>query len=1380
MPALLVDDMVVSEGDGYVDIVVRLDVASAQTVTVNYATAQGTAYANYDFSAVSGVLSFAPGETTATIRVSLLGSATYDTGALEHFRLNLSAPTNASLAKASAMITIVDNDNLVTTGEPQLFVRDVVVDEKAGTASFVVLLGGPEGQATSNIVTVDYATANAGATAGLDYTATSGTLTFAAGETAKTVTVNLTDDLTAEGLERFRLNLSNASNASIVDGSGVAVIGASDGANVATPRLSVADMVVGEGDGYIDVVVTLNAPTAQTVSVNYATQQGTAYANYDFSAVSGVLSFAPGETTKTVRIELAGSATYDTGALEHFRFNLSTPTNATLAKASAMVTLVDNDNAVAGDAPELFVRDVMVDEKAGTASFVVLLGGPLGQANNSIVTVNYATANAGATAGLDYAAVSGTLTFVAGETVKTVTVDLTDDLSSEGLERFRLNLSNASNASIVDGTGVATIGVSDRATVTTPRLSVADMVVGEGDGYIDVVVTLSAPSAQNISVNYATQQGTAYANYDFEAVSGTLNFAAGETVKTVRIEMAGSDTYDSGVLEHFRFNLSAPSANVTLARPSAMITVIDNDNAVPGDAPELFVRDVVVDEKDGTASFSVLLGGTSGQQAGSIVRVNYATSGASAGLDYTAASGTLVFAAGETVKTVVVDLTDDALPEGLERLNLDLSGAVNASIVDGHAVAVIGASDASLAALPSITVADQIAGESDGYVDVVVTLSAPSSKIVSVNYQTQQSSAYGNYDFEAVSGTLSFAVGETTKTVRIELTGSATYDTPGAFESFVFNLATPVNATLAKGSASIGIVDDDNNVNVYSYGISDDSYTVVSSSDVIVENPGGGLDRVLASASYTLGNNVEYLTLTGAAALNGTGNALSNRIVGNSGANRLTGLAGNDTLDGAAGADTMVGGVGDDSYYVNSGADAVTELVGAGTDRVYSSVSHVLAGNVEHLTLTGAAAINGTGNALSNSLLGNAAANNLSGGAGNDTLNGGLGNDVLAGGTGNDSYYLSAGDVVSEAAAAGTDTIYAGFSYTLGTQFENLVLTGTAANGTGNAAANALTGNAAANRLTGNAGNDTLNGGAGIDTLIGGTGNDSFYVTAGDVVTEAAAGGTDTVYAGFTYTLGTQLENLVLTGAAAVNATGNAVANVLTGNAAANRLTGLAGNDTLNGGAGVDTMSGGADNDSYYVNLASDLVVEASGAGTDTVYASASYTLVDNVERLTLLGTAALSATGNTLANLLTGNAAANLLSGSSGNDTLSGGAGNDTLVGGAGNDSLIGGAGLDIYRFASPLSASSNVDRLSGFASVDDRLQLDNAVFTAIGPLGQLAAGAYRIGAAAADSSDRIVYNQSTGQLFYDADGSGAGAQILFATVSAGTTVVLSDLWVV
>ncbi len=358
-------------------------------------------------------------------------------------------------------------------------------------------------------------------------------------------------------------------------------------------------------------------------------------------------------------------------------------------------------------------------------------------------------------------------------------------------------------------------------------------------------------------------------------------------------------------------------------------------------------------------------------------------------------------------------------------------------------------------------------------------------------------------------------------------------------------------------------------------GAGNDTYVVDIVGDVVTENANGGTDLVQSSVTYTLASNVENLTLTGTSAINGTGNSLDNVLTGNSAVNTLTGGAGNDTLNGGAGADKLIGGLGNDTYIVDNTGDVVTENANEGTDLIQASVTYTLASNVENLSLTGTTAINGAGNTLNNVLTGNSAANTLSGGTGNDTM---------IGGAGNDTYVVDVvGDVVTENANEGTDLVQSSVTYTLANNVENLTLTGTSAiNGTGNALDNVLTGNGAVNTLAGGAGNDRLDGGAGADKLLGGLGNDTYVVdNTGDVITENANEGTDTVQSSIAYTLGSNLENLTLTGTAAINGTGNTLNNILTGNSAANTLTGNAGNDTLDGGAGADALVGGAGNDTY-------------------------------------------------------------------------------------------------------------------------------------------------------------------------------------------------------
>ncbi|MEX8519820.1 MAG: putative Ig domain-containing protein [Leptothrix sp. (in: b-proteobacteria)] len=505
-------------------------------------------------------------------------------------------------------------------------------------------------------------------------------------------------------------------------------------------------------------------------------------------------------------------------------------------------------------------------------------------------------------------------------------------------------------------------------------------------------------------------------------------------------------------------------------------------------------------------------------------------------------------------------------------------------------------------------------------------------------------------------------------------------------------------------------------------GLGNDTYVVDNVGDVVVENAGEGSDTVMSSVNYTLGANVENLTLTGVAATSGSGNALDNVITGNAldnvlsgadGNDTLLGGAGNDTLDGGIGTDSITGGLGNDTYVVDNVGDVVVENAGEGSDTVMSSVNYTLGANVENLTLTGVAATSGSGNALDNVITGNALDNVLSGadgndtllgGAGNDTLSGGAGTNVLQGGTGDDTYMVDgATDVISENASEGSDTVISSVNYTLAANVENLALneSGGAISGTGNDLANVLTGNASDNVLSGGAGNDTLLGGAGNDTLdggsgadsmVGGLGNDTYRIdNSGDVVVESTNAGTDTVIAAVTYAMGANIENLTLDAASgAISGYGNALDNVVTGNASDNSVFGGDGNDTLSGGAGndfmvggmgADSMIGGTGNDTFGVDNVGDVVVENANEGTDTVISAITYTLGANVENLTLHASGgAINGSGNALVNIITGNASDNVIDGGAAGDLLNGGAGNDTLIGGVGADTMLGGVGNDTY----------------------------------------------------------------------------------------------------
>ena len=457
-------------------------------------------------------------------------------------------------------------------------------------------------------------------------------------------------------------------------------------------------------------------------------------------------------------------------------------------------------------------------------------------------------------------------------------------------------------------------------------------------------------------------------------------------------------------------------------------------------------------------------------------------------------------------------------------------------------------------------------------------------------------------------------------------------------------------------------------------GEGSDQYFVDSAKDVTTDTGTGLADVDTVNSTLvttTIADSIENLTLLDTA-VTGNGNAGNNVLIGDDLANNL---------DGKAGADTMQGGKGDDFYFVDDVGDKVIEASGQGVDQVNSSVTFTLPDFVENLVLTGDSNINGTGNGFDNILVGNDGNNSLNGGAGadtiaggifgsdagDDTIDGGAGNDRMIGRDGDDTYIVdSVLDTVIENPGEGVDTIKSSVSYTLPDTVEILELTGVLdINGTGTKFGDLI---------IGNTGNNILDGKGDADSLQGGDGNDTYIVdNTGDKIVEDSTpnSGHDTAQSSVSFSLatnGANVEDLVLTGKAAINGTGNDLDNKLTGNTAANKL---------DGGLGADTMIGGAGDDSYVVDNTKDVVTEAKNGGNDEVFVTGNdpalvhlYTEIEHYNFSLFTGGPVT----------FTGTAAANRITGTAGNDSLAGLAGNDTLDGGPGDDTMDGGTGNDTY----------------------------------------------------------------------------------------------------
>ncbi|MBI3343649.1 MAG: type I secretion C-terminal target domain-containing protein, partial [Gammaproteobacteria bacterium] len=464
-PSLSITGVTVNEGAGTASFTVTMNTISPSNVTFTYATADGTATAGADYTGtVSGAGTITAGSLTTTINIPITDDLIVE--GTENFTVTLTGATGASIAVPTATGAITDNDHVTfnISGTPSL--------TEGGTATYNISYTGT--LAAGQTATVNYGTVNGTALAGSDYTANSGTLTFTGGgPTSQPVTVVTIDDNLAEATENFQVNLSGASaNALIGTGSANTTILDNE------PTISINDVSKSEGSlapgNEVNVTpftftVTLSASSTQTVTVNYAITNGSPNPTNggDFFPgglpSGGMLTFAPGNTSQTITVNVRADNT--TEPHETFFVDLSSPSNnASILDGHGVGTILNDDS--------INISDATVNEAAGTATFTVSLSNALAHP----VTVDFATADGTATAGSDYAAQTGTLTFVPGVTSQTITIPILNDAIFEGNETFTVNLSNASGDTIKDGTGVGTITDDDLPTA----LNISDLLTGAG------------------------------------------------------------------------------------------------------------------------------------------------------------------------------------------------------------------------------------------------------------------------------------------------------------------------------------------------------------------------------------------------------------------------------------------------------------------------------------------------------------------------------------------------------------------------------------------------------------------------------------------------------------------------------------------------------------------------------------------------------------------------------------------------------------------------------------------------------------------------------------------------------------------------------------
>ncbi len=981
---LTITDATVAEGNSgttAATFIVTLSPSSAQSVSVNYATANGTAAAGSDYMAAAGTLNFAPGETTKTFDVTVNGDTAIEP--TETFTVQLTSPLNAVIGDSTGLGTITNDDviappsisahasatwglpvavtvsngpgnprdwialrsngvnrdwwylngtkvapaagvtsanlslplpagpgtyevrllendgpnvlatsgTVTATAPPSLTINDISVTEgNSGTtpATFTVSLT----PASNQTVTVNYATGNLSATAGVDYVAASGTVTFPPGSTSQSIAIAVNGDTAPESNETFQIMLSAPVNAGIADGQGIGTI-VNDDASAASISAPVS------APGGTNVAVTVSNGPGNRLDWIALRSGGV---NRDWWYLNGTrIPPATGVTNAVLSLPLpAGPGTYEFRLLENDGPNVLATSGSVTATVPPLIN-IDNVTVAEGNSGST------------TATFTVTLSA----ASAQTVTVSYATANGTATAGSDYTPATGTLSFAPGVLSQTLAVAVIGDTNQEGNETFLVNLASPVNAVINDGQGVGTITNDDAP--PPPAVSGSPGTVNAG-GTVLVSVVNGPGNARDW---VALRSGGV--NVAWWYLNGlTVPPATGVSSASFSITMpTAAGTYEIRLLENDGPNVLATDS-VTVTAP-----------------PSLSINDIALVEGNSgstAGAFTVTLSQASAQ----IVTVNYATANATAtaGSDYTAVSGTLTFNPGVTTQTIPVSVIGDTTPEPAETFVVNLSGAVNATVADAQGVATIANDDAAAAptivATPAsvpiggtvtVTIAngpgnrlDWIALRSNGVnrdwwymsgtrtpppsgmtsasfpvtltgplgnyeflflendgsnllatsnavtvaplptlsindVAVVeghsgsatatftVSLSAPSPNVVTVSYATASGTATQGIDFTQATGVLSFTPGNTTRTIDVSVISDMAVESN---ETFVVNLTAPTNATIADGQGVGTITNDDTPVG-----------PVISASPLLVETSG----QVAVTVTNGPGNPLDWVAL---------------------------------------------------------------------------------------------------------------------------------------------------------------------------------------------------------------------------------------------------------------------------------------------------------------------------------------------------------------------------------------------------------------------------------------------------------------------------------------------------------------------------------------
>ena len=868
-PNITIDDPSVAEvnapGTSTLTFTVELDAVSANTVTVDYATADGTAVVGDDYVSSTGTITFDPGETSQTVEVTVNGDNLVELN--ETVLVNLSTPVNGVITDSQGVGTITNDDATVIT------VDNVSQGEGITPMVFTVSITNPASE--DLVVSVQTADVVDEAEAGSDYTALAPTttVTFLAGTTtSQTVNVSITDDLLLEDDETFEVNLSesdyNGLASSVTDNSvGTGTIEDDDNSTIEI----VGEPTVSEGDaGTTNAIFTvrLNGAVEEPVEVDFVTEDGSAEdenGDNDYNSNNGTITFSGlDQEEETITIEVVGDLVDEPD--ENYFVNLS---NILASGLEGSITFFSGDSQGEGtisdddDPPNITIDDPSVAEVNAPGTSTLTFTVELDAVSANTVTVDYATADGTAVVGDDYVSSTGTITFNPGETSQTVDVTVNGDNLVELNETVLVNLSTPVNGVITDSQGVGTITNDDATVITVDNVS-------QGEGITPMVFTVSItnPASEDLVVSVQTadvvDEAEAGSDYTALAPTTTVTFLAGTTTsQTVNVSITDDLLLEDD--ETFEVNLSESDYNGLASSVTdnsvGTGTIEDDDNSTI----EIVGEPTVSEGDAGTtnAIFTVRLNGAVEEP----VEVDFVTEDGSAedengDNDYNSNNGTITFSGlDQEEETITIEVVGDLVDEPDENYFVNLSNIL-ASGLEGSITFFSGDSQGEGTISddddpPNITIDDPSVAEVNApgtsTLTFTVELDAVSANTVTVDYATADGTAVVGDDYVSSTGTITFNPGETSQTVDVTVNGDNLVELN---ETVLVNLSTPVNGVITDSQGEGTITNDDQAV-----------FSIAANTNGAENNAGTTTD---ASFTISISNPVDVMTTVNVATSDGT------------------------------------------------------------------------------------------------------------------------------------------------------------------------------------------------------------------------------------------------------------------------------------------------------------------------------------------------------------------------------------------------------------------------------------------------------------------------------------------------------------------------------